>query len=178
MNILSTGVTRERRAPTSQRLIQHRKRLLRARAALSQRIKRLAAEALEDTPEYSIHMADAGTDSFDRDLALGLASFEQEALYEVDAALKRIDDGTYGVCELTGQRIPWRRLRAVPWTRFSIEAKAKVEAAFHAHIGHLGTVRFTSEESLETPIDPERDDALDRSNEETEARMAGNKNAS
>lgn len=178
MNILSAGVTRERRVPTSQRLIQQRKRLLRARAALSQRIKRLAEEASEDTPEYSIHMADAGTDSFDRDLALGLASFEQEALYEVDAALKRIDDGTYGVCELTGHCIPWRRLQAVPWTRFSIEAEAEVEAGFHAHIGPLGTVRFTSEESLETRFDPEREDAIDRSNEETKARVAANKNAS
>jgi RNA polymerase-binding transcription factor DksA len=178
MNILSTGVTRERRAPTTQRLIQQRKRLLRARAALSQRIKRLAEEALEDTPGYSVHMADAGTDSFDRDLALGLVSFEQEALYEVEAALKRIDDGTYGVCELTGRLIPWRRLQAVPWTRFSIEAEAKVEAGLRAHIGPLRSVRFTSEESFETPIDPEREDAIDRSNEETKAHMAGTKNSS
>ena len=112
-------------------------------------------------------MADAGTDSFDRDLALGLASFEQESLYEVEAALKRIDDGTYGVCELTGRSIPWRRLQAVPWTRFSIEAEAKIEAGFRAHIGSLGTVRPTSEESFEMPIDPEREDALDRSKEDS-----------
>jgi RNA polymerase-binding transcription factor DksA len=172
MNILSKGVTRERRVPTSQRLIQQRKRLLRARAALSQRIKRLAEEALEDTPGYSVHMADAGTDSFDRDLALGLASFEQESLYEVEAALKRIGEGTYGVCELTGRLIPWRRLQAVPWTRFSIEAETKIEAGFRAHIGSLGTVRPTSEEPFETPVDPEREDALDRSKKETTARMA------
>ena len=54
---------------------------------------------------YSLHMADAATDSFDRDLVLGLVSFEQEGLYEIDAALKRIEDGTYGVCELTGKAI-------------------------------------------------------------------------
>jgi hypothetical protein len=52
-----------------------------------------------------MHPADAATNSFDRDLVLGLASFKQEGLYEIDAALERIDNGTYGVCELTGQLI-------------------------------------------------------------------------
>ena len=61
-----------------------------------------------------MHMADAATDSFDRDLVLGLVSFEQEGLYEIDAALKRIEDGTYGICELTGKPIPWERLAAIP----------------------------------------------------------------
>jgi RNA polymerase-binding transcription factor DksA len=134
--------------PTSQtgeslspRLLQQRKRLLQMRAALSDRVKQLTGEACEDTPNYSSHMADAATDSIDRDLTLGLASFEQEALYEVEAALKRIDDGTYGICELTGQPIPWRRLVAIPWTRFSLRAEKTIDDHIHPHIGALGSVR-------------------------------------
>jgi RNA polymerase-binding protein DksA len=124
------------------RLVHLRAKLLLTRSALLQRIKRLTKDASEDTPAFSIHMADAGTDSFDRDLTLGLASFEQEALYEVDAAIQRIDDGAYGICELTGRPIPWKRLEAIPWTRFSIEAEIQLEAAGgHPHIGSLGTVQ-------------------------------------
>ena len=74
----------------SHRLMKQRARLLKLREDLSKEIQQLTAEAREETPNYSIHMADAGTDSFDRDLVLGLVSFEQEGLYEIDAALKCI----------------------------------------------------------------------------------------
>jgi RNA polymerase-binding transcription factor DksA len=88
------------------RLMKQRAWLLKLREDLSKKIQQLTTEACEETPNYSVHMADAATDSFDRDLVLGLASFEQEGLYEIDAALKRIEDGTYGICELTGQADP------------------------------------------------------------------------
>ncbi|MNC89376.1 General stress protein 16O [compost metagenome] len=72
-------------------------------------------------------MADAGTDTFDRDFALSLVSSEQEALSEIEAAIKRISDGTYGICELTGKPISRERLMAVPFARFSVESQAEVE---------------------------------------------------
>jgi DnaK suppressor protein len=125
----------------SERWIEQREKLLRLREALSERIRQLAGEACEETPSYSMHMADAATDNFDRDLVLGLASFEREALYEIDAALKRIEKGTYGICELTGQPIPWNRLEAIPWARFSVGAEKTLERSMHPHIGALGTVR-------------------------------------
>ena len=151
---------------TSRHLVQRRARLLRIRAALLQRIKRLTEDATEDTPGYSIHMADAGTDSFDRDLTLGLASFEQEALYEVDAAIQRIDDGTYGICELTGRPIPWKRLEAIPWTRFSIEAEVQLEGrGDHPHIGSLGTVQPEGEDPF-TAFDRELESASGDSTQE------------
>ena len=106
MNLLPEPHIPRRRTATAQRLLRQRNKLLRARATLVHQIRRLAEDASEEVPEYSIHMADAGTDSFDRDLNLSLASFEREALYEVDAALKRIDEGTYGLCELSGRPIP------------------------------------------------------------------------
>lgn len=171
MNLLPDPLARELRAVKSYRFAQQREKLLRIRTVLLQRIKRLAAEASEDTPGYSIHMADAATDSFDRDLTLGLASFEQEMLYEVDAALKRLDDGTYGVCELTGRPIPWERLEAVPWTRYSIQAETELEEDSHPHIGSLRTVREFDEEGLETPFDLESKDLSEPSIEETPERQ-------
>jgi RNA polymerase-binding transcription factor DksA len=72
-------------------------------------------------------MADAATDTYDRDLALGMLSSEQDALYQIDEALDRIRAGTYGVCELTGKPIEAARLEAVPWTRFSAAAEKQME---------------------------------------------------
>src|SRR6516162_7074334 len=134
-----------------ERLMRQRQRLLRMREDLLKEIRQLTSEACEETPSYSMHPADAATDSFDRDLVLGLASFEQEGLYEIDAALRRIDDGTYGVCELTGRPIPWKRLEAVPWTRFSIEAERRVEGNDRPHIGALGTVQPLEKQPSEEP---------------------------
>jgi len=72
-------------------------------------------------------MADAGTDTFDRDFALGMLSSEQDALYEIDEALNRIRDGTYGKCEVTGKPIEATRLEAIPWARFSAAAEKQLE---------------------------------------------------
>jgi len=96
-------------------------------------------------------MADAGTDSFDRDLALGMLSHEQDAVYEIEEALIRIRNGTYGVCELTGKRIPAARLEAIPWTRFTAHAETTLEkkGGFQrARLGSRETARH-SEPSLE-----------------------------
>lgn len=117
-----------------------RRKLLRLRETILNRIHQLTREASEETPNYSMHWADAATDTFDRDLMLGLASFEQELLYEIDAALKRIEDGTYGICELTGQPIPWARLKAIPWARFSVGVEKMFKGNMHPHLGELGTV--------------------------------------
>jgi RNA polymerase-binding transcription factor DksA len=72
-------------------------------------------------------MADAGTDSFDRDFALSMVSSEQEALYEIDEAIRRIREGNYGVCEITGKPISRERLKAVPFTRYSVEGQREIE---------------------------------------------------
>jgi RNA polymerase-binding transcription factor DksA len=87
----------------------------------------LAQDANDQQPAFSTHMADAGTDTFDRDFALGMLSSEQDALYEIDEALNRIRDGTYGKCELTGKPIEAPRLEAIPWTRFSAAAEKQLE---------------------------------------------------
>lgn len=91
-----------------------------------------------DLSGYGQHMADAGTDTFDRDFALSLVSGEQEALAEIEAAIKRIHDGTYGICESTQKPIAKERLLAVPFTRYSAEAKKEVERHSHRAVQRGG----------------------------------------
>ncbi len=92
-------------------------------------------------------MADAGTDTFDRDWALSMLSLEQNAVYEIEEALDRIHLGTYGTCELTGKPIEPDRLDAIPWTRFTAEGEREVERNGldkRAHLGELGSFRDVS----------------------------------
>lgn len=76
---------------------------------------------------FGMHQADAGSDAYEKDFALSLLSQEQDALYEVDQALKRIDQGTYGVCEMSGEQIPKNRLEAIPYARFTAICQDKME---------------------------------------------------
>jgi RNA polymerase-binding transcription factor DksA len=101
--------------------------LLQLRNRLLVQAGKLAKQVTEEIPTFSMHMADAGTDSFDRDFALSMLSSDQDALYEVEQAIRRIETGTYGRCELTHKIIPKSRLEAIPWTRFSAEAQLQLE---------------------------------------------------
>ena len=119
------------------------KDLLDLRDRLLNQMNGLAKESAEEMPGYSLHMADSGTDNFDRDFALSLLSSDQDAIYEIEEALKRIEKNTYGVCELTGKTIPKTRLAAIPWTRFTVEAQGQLEregALRQRRLGALGTV--------------------------------------
>ena len=71
-------------------------------------------ESAEEMSGYSMHMADSGTDNFDRDSALSLLSYDQDAVYEIEEALKRIERKTFGTCEISGKAIPKGRLNAIP----------------------------------------------------------------
>jgi RNA polymerase-binding transcription factor DksA len=109
-------------------------------------LKRSAKEDAGDLSGYGQHMADAGTDTFDRDFALSLVSNEQEALSEVEAAIKRVRDGTYGICELTGKPIGKDRLLAVPFTRYSAEAQKELEKTRHRSVQRAGIFADTTTE--------------------------------
>lgn len=118
-------------------------RLLELREQLLRQMNGLAKESAQEMAGYSLHMADSGTDNFDRDFALSLLSSDQDAVYEIEEALKRIERKTYGVCELTGKTIPKARLEAIPWTRFTVEAQAQLEregALRSRRLGQLGTI--------------------------------------
>ncbi len=118
-------------------------RLLDLRDQLTRQMNGLAQESAQEMAGYSLHMADSGTDNFDRDFALSLLSSDQDAIYEIEEALKRIEKNTYGICELTGKPIPRSRLEAIPWTRFTVQAQAQLEregALRQRRLGALGTV--------------------------------------
>lgn len=117
--------------------------LLNLRQRLLDQMSGLAKESAEEMASYSLHMADSGTDNFDRDFALSLLSSDQDAIYEIEEALKRIEKNTFGICELTGKNIPKARLEAIPWTRFTVEAQAQLEregALRQRKLGQLGTI--------------------------------------
>jgi len=80
-----------------------------------------------ETSAHGLHQADAGSDSYDRDFALNLLSQEQDALFEIDEALKRIAKSEYGTCEMSGKAIPKARLEARPFARFTVECQSEIE---------------------------------------------------
>ena len=127
--------------------------LLELREQLVRQMNGLAQESAQELAGYSLHMADSGTDNFDRDFALSLLSSDQDAVYEIEEALKRIERKTYGVCELTGKPIPRARLEAIPWTRFTVDAQAQLEregALKSRRLGQLGTI-----DSVGAPLEGE-----------------------
>jgi len=96
-------------------------------------LKKSGKDDAGDLSGYSQHLADAGTDTADRDFALSLISNEQEALKEIADAIERMKKGSYGTCEITGKPIPAARLTAVPFTRYSLEGQKELERNRRAH---------------------------------------------
>ena len=140
--------------------------LLELRDQLLNQMSGLAKESAQEMAGYSLHMADSGTDNFDRDFALSLLSADQDSVYEIEEALKRIEKKTFGICELTNKPIPKARLEAIPWTRFTVEAQAQLErdgALRQRRIGQLGTVDNAGVTEVETDEDePEEKPAKEK----------------
>lgn len=90
-------------------------------------LKKPRLDASGDLSSMPIHMADIGTDNYEQEFALGLMNSERKLLREIDDALQRIEQRTYGICEGTGKRIPKARLEAQPWARYCIEYARMVE---------------------------------------------------
>ena len=109
-----------------EKLLQLRDAMVDSMAGVAQDTLRSRAEGSEASA-FGMHQADAGSDAYDRDFALSLLSQEQDALYEIDQALKRIELGTYGKCEMSGKPIPHARLEAIPFARFTVECQSQLE---------------------------------------------------
>ncbi|MDB6016405.1 MAG: yocK [Pedosphaera sp.] len=139
--------------------------LLDLREQLLKQMSGLAKESAQEMAGYSLHMADSGTDNFDRDFALSLLSSDQDAIYEIEEALKRIEKNTYGVCELTGKTIPKARLEAIPWTRFTVQAQGQLEkegALRQRRLGALGSVDSVGVNEVEEEEEPEEKPAKEK----------------
>jgi RNA polymerase-binding protein DksA len=90
-------------------------------------LKKSQKDAAGDISGYTYHMADVATDTYDREFSLSLASNESELLYELDDALKKIEEGSFGICEQCKSLITKIRLRAVPQARLCVKCQEKKE---------------------------------------------------
>jgi DnaK suppressor protein len=120
---------------TKKELQAIRKRLIKEKAKIIEELIRLKGEGLNksfkdasgDLSGYSFHMADMATDLYDREFSLELAQGERERLFALDEAIKRVDEGTYGKCDLCGGSISKQRLKAMPQAKCCIECQEKEE---------------------------------------------------
>ncbi len=117
-----------------QEMVKYKKLLIKVREDIAGDISHIAKESHKSQKEssgdlsgYSFHMADMASDSYDRELSLNIAGGEQEIVYEIDEALKRIEDGKFGKCITCEKKIPQKRLNAVPYAKYCIQCKSKEE---------------------------------------------------
>jgi DnaK suppressor protein len=136
--IMQTAVTsgakpKKNQAGISPKELEHfRDLLLAKRRELVGDMSSMEREALRSTTgsnlsNLPIHMADMGTDNYEQEFTLGLVEKDRVLLREINVALAKIQDGSYGICEGTGKPIGKARLEAKPWARFSIEYTRKME---------------------------------------------------
>ena len=119
---------------SKEQIKQLRQLLITERAKLAEEIKSIARDAATsprdasgDLSAYTVHMADMAADTYDRELSMNIASSEQEMLYQIDDALKRLDDGSYGICQQCNQPIAMSRLKAVPYASLCIACQRSKE---------------------------------------------------
>ena len=115
---------------------KQRQRLLDLRDDLVDAVSGMARDTIRNAPEGSEasgsgqHQGDAGSDAYDRDFALSVLAKEQDALYEIEQALRRIQAGSYGICEMSSRKIPQARLEAIPFARLTVECQAQWEKEY------------------------------------------------
>ena len=140
-------------------LVRQKERLLQLRDSMLDSMMGVAKDNLRTRAEgseasaFGMHQADAGSDAYDRDFALSLLSQEQDALYEIEEALKRIELGTYGVCEMSGKPINHARLEALPFARYTVECQSQIEKqgkVSRARVPVTSLFGLTDEEPAET----------------------------
>jgi DnaK suppressor protein len=110
-------------------IAKYKKKLEELRSQLTHTLKGSTAEV--KTPDegsgYSQHQADQGTDDFDRTITLEVTSREYGILRQIDRAMEKIEDNTYGICDITGDPIPVARLDAVPYATMTVKAQEQLE---------------------------------------------------
>ncbi len=130
-----SSTRKKKRSLTASDIKRFRQLLLEKRIEILRNVTEIEDEALKksrldatgDLSSMPIHMADLGTDNYEQEFALGLMDSERKLLREIDKALERIEQGTYGICTGTGQMIPKARLEAQPWARYCVEYARMLE---------------------------------------------------
>ena len=119
---------------SKQQLKQFRQLLITERTKFASEIKSIAQDAAKspreasgDLSAYTVHMADMAADTTERELSMNIVSSEQEVLYQIDDALKRLDDGSFGICQQCNKPISMSRLKAVPYASLCISCQRAKE---------------------------------------------------
>jgi RNA polymerase-binding transcription factor DksA len=121
-----TGKIARHKHFTQKQLKEQLRRLLELRERVTGEIISINRDSLSHSdPDPSL--SDQGTDTFDREFALNQLSNEQDVLFEIDEAIRRLENGSYGICEMTEQPINIERLEALPYVRYSVQAQAELE---------------------------------------------------
>ncbi len=106
-----------------------RKRLLELRSRFTQMVQQVNEEVKipEESKGYSQHQADEGTDDFYRNVSLQVSDEEYKILRQIDRALEKIDENTYGICDISNEEIPLARLEAIPYATMTVKAQEMLE---------------------------------------------------
>ena len=120
---------------TKKELLGFKKIIFKRKEEINDEIKHISDDTLKksqkdasgDISGYTYHMADVATDNYDREFSLGLASNDRDSLYELEDALKRVEDGTFGICENCDSLISRIRLKVVPQARLCVKCQEKRE---------------------------------------------------
>jgi DnaK suppressor protein len=120
------------KTPFSKKELEHyRSILVRKRAELVGDVENMEGQALKDSSgslsNVPQHAAEGGSDAYDQSLSLDIAEVDRKLIREIDDALRRIEDNSFGLCEQTGKHISKDRLEELPWARLSIEAARERE---------------------------------------------------
>lgn len=110
-------------------IAEFKKKLLAIRAQITKSLRDSTAEvkAPDEATGYSQHQADQGTDDFDRTIHLEITGKEYHILRQIDRALEKIEDGSYGVCDVSGEEIPRARLLAIPYANVTVKVQEQME---------------------------------------------------
>jgi DnaK suppressor protein len=116
-------------ALTKSKIEEFKKRLQQMRIQLTHTLEGTTKEVKrpDEATGYSQHQADQGTDDFDRTISLEVTTKEYQLLRQIERALEKIDENTYGVCDVSGEAIPIARLEAVPYATMTVKAQEKFE---------------------------------------------------
>ncbi len=125
---------------TSKEVREFKDILLTLRERVSGEYSTLSRDNLEAN-QRDPSLSDQGTDTFDREMELNMMGSEQEVLFEIDAAIRRIEKGTFGICELTGLPINVERLQALPYVRYTVRAQSELEKGRAHYRPFGGTMR-------------------------------------
>ena len=106
-----------------------KKQLEEMKAQLTQNLRSVSEDvkSAEEPKGYSQHQADEGTDDFDQRISIEVSTKEQGLLRQIDRALEKIEEGTYGICDVSGEEIPIKRLEAIPYATMTVQAQEKFE---------------------------------------------------